>query len=285
MTGKTVLITGASSGIGLEAGITIARMGADVVLIARDQRKGEPALTEVTRRSHSNRVSLLLCDFSSLAAVRTLAVDVRAKHARLDVLVNNAGTVSPDRRTSVDGFEQTFAVNHLAHFLLTTLLIDLLEKSAPARVVNVSSVAHRSGDLDFENLHYERGGYSLLKAYSRSKLANVLFTRELARRLAGTRVVSNCLHPGAVATNIWSHTPWYVRPLLSASKIFMLSPERGGDAIAYLATSPEVEGRSGGYYEKNQRVEPAPLARDDSLAKRLWHESEELIAAFKDVRI
>ena len=252
MFGKTVLITGASSGIGLEASVRIAAMGADVVVVARDERKGDRALAEITRRSGSPRVSLLLCDFSSLAALRALAATFLSHHARLDVLVNNAGTVSPDRRTTADGFEETFAVNHLAPFLLTNLLLDLLVESGASRVVTVSSAAHRSGTLDFDNLQYERGGYSQLKAYARSKLANVLFAMELARQLAGTRVTSNCLHPGAVATNIWSHTSWYVRPLVTAGKLFMLSPERGGETIVHLATSSEVEGLTGGYYEKNR---------------------------------
>jgi retinol dehydrogenase-14 len=276
MVGKTVLVTGGTSGIGLEAGIKMAAMGADVVLVARGAAKGDLAFQEAQRRSGSTRISMAVCDLSSLAGVRRLASDVLARHPRIDVLVNNAGTVSPDRRVTVDGFEQTFAVNHLATFLLTNLLIDRLRASAPARIVTVSSVAHRSGDLDFDNLQFQNGGYTQLKAYNRSKLANVLFTRELAKRLDGTGVTANCLHPGAVATNIWSHTSWYVRPLLEVAKLFMLSSEEGGARVVHLAASPSVEGESGGYYEKNRLSAPAPLAQDSSVAARLWAESARL---------
>lgn len=278
MTGKTVLVTGASSGIGLEAAVEMARMGAEVVLVAREGPKSARALADIRSRSKSSAVSLLTCDLASLRAVRALAGEVRARHRRLNVLVNNAGTVSPDRRLTPDGLEQTFAVNHLAHFVLTNLLIDLVRASAPSRIVHVSSAANRSGDMDFSNLQYERGGYSLLKAYSRSKLANVLFSNELARRLSGTGVTSNALHPGAVATNIWSHSSWYFRPVVTAMKIFMLSPARGAEHITFLATSPEVEGQTGGYYENNKRVPPSPLALDQALARQLWETSEALVS-------
>ena len=276
MAPKTVLVTGGSSGLGLEAGSRIAEMGHDVTLVVRDAAKADSTMREVARRPGAARVSILSCDLSSLANVRRLAADFRAKHARLDVLINNAGTVSPERRTTEDGYELTFAVNHLAPFLLTNLLLDLLRSSAPARIVTVSSAAHRGGDIDFDNLQYEKGGYTQLRAYGRSKLANVLFTRELARRLSGSGVTANCLHPGAVATNIWSHTRWYVRPLLSAAKMLMLSSEKGGDRIVHLATSASVEGLSGGYYEKKQLVPPSATAQDATRAQRLWAESARL---------
>jgi NAD(P)-dependent dehydrogenase (short-subunit alcohol dehydrogenase family) len=271
------LITGATSGIGLEAGVSIARVGARVILVARDRIKGERALAEVVKRSGSDRVSYLAADLASQAGVRRLAEGVRAAHQRLDVLVNNAGTVSPSRQTTQDGLELTFAVNHLASFLLTNLLLDLLEHSAPARIVNVSSIAHRSADLDFDNLQYERGGYSTLRAYGRSKLANILFTNELARRVPASRVTANVLHPGAVATDIWNHAAWYLQPVLQAGKLLMLSPATGGERIVYLAMSGEVEGKTGGYYEKNRRVRPSALAEDEALASRLWRVSEELV--------
>jgi NAD(P)-dependent dehydrogenase (short-subunit alcohol dehydrogenase family) len=282
--GKTVLITGASSGIGLEAAVDLARLGAAVVLVAREGNKSAHALAEVQTRSKSTAVSLMTCDLSSLAEVRRLAGGVRARHARIDVLVNNAGTVSPERRLTIDGLEQTFAVNHLSHFVLTNLLLDRLEAGAPSRIVHVSSAANRSGGMDFGNLQFERGGYSLLKAYSRSKLANVMFSNELARRLAGRRVTSNCLHPGAVATNIWSHTSWYVRPVVSVLKMFMLSPARGAEHITYLASSPDVEGETGGYYENNRRVPPSPLGLDQALAGRLWEVSMQLAQPFLQAR-
>lgn len=277
LSGKTVLITGASSGIGLEAAVKLARLGAQVAMVARDPAKGEAALAEVKTRSASQAVSLLLCDFASQAAIRALASDYRARYERLDVLVNNAGSVSYRRETTVDGLERTFAVNHLGYFLLTHLLLDVLEKSAPASVVNVTSTGHRQGDMDFDNLQFEQGGYRIMKAYCRSKLGNVLFTTELARRLAGKGVTVNCVHPGSVATKIWSRAPWFARPILAVAKRFMLTPEQGGDTIVYLATSPELEGQTGGYYEGDRRVDPARLARDPALARKLWDVSAKLV--------
>jgi NAD(P)-dependent dehydrogenase (short-subunit alcohol dehydrogenase family) len=276
MKGKTVLVTGASSGIGLEAAADLAVEGATVVIVARNSSKGEPALAEIRKRSRSNAVSLLLCDFSSQASVRAFAASFRAAHTRLDVLVNNAGTISQNRVVTTDGFELTFAVNHLAPFLLTTLLLDLVERSAPSRIVNVASEAHRHDDMDFANLQFEHGGYSLRKAYNRSKLANVLFTNELARRLDGKGVTANSVHPGVVATNIWNHTPWYLKPLVLPWKVMMLDAAKGAETVVYLATSPEVEGKSGGYYRKRVRVEPSPLAMDRAVAARLWDESSKL---------
>jgi NAD(P)-dependent dehydrogenase (short-subunit alcohol dehydrogenase family) len=277
LSGKTVLVTGASSGLGLEAGILLARLGAEVVLTARDERKGAAAVAEARARSGSSAISFEACEFGSQADIRKLASRWRAAHARLDVLVNNAGAVSPVRKLTPDGLEQTFAVNHLGYFLLTNLLLGLIEKSAPSRVVNVASVAHRQGDLDFDDLQYERGGYAIMKAYARSKLANVLFTAELARRLAGRGVTVNCVHPGAVATGIWSRAPWFARPVLAVAKRFMLAPEEGARAVARLAASPELEGRTGGYYEREELVRPSRLAEDEALARRLWEVSARLV--------
>jgi NAD(P)-dependent dehydrogenase (short-subunit alcohol dehydrogenase family) len=274
--GRTALITGASAGIGLEASVAIARMGAEVVMVARDRQRGEAALAEVKRRSGSEAVSLLLCDLGSLASVRQLAAAFRAAHPRLHILVNNAGGVSNERRETVDGIEQTFAVNHLGPFLLTNLLLDIIEKSTPARIVNVASTGHYRATLDFDDLGYAKGGYWIMRAYSRSKLANVIFTRDLAGRLRGKSVTVTSLHPGAVATNIWTGSPPWAKPLLSIAKLFMVSPEEGGARIVYLATSPEVEGKTGGYYENDVERAPARLAQDDAVAKRLWDESARL---------
>ncbi|MCK6548677.1 SDR family oxidoreductase [Myxococcota bacterium] len=275
--GKIALVTGATSGIGLEAAVELARLGANVVVVGRNAERGRAARDEITRRSGSERVELMLCDFARQADIRRLAADYRAKHDRLDLLINNAGSVSDTREVTPDGIEQTFAVNHLGYFLLTKLLLDLVEKSAPARIVNVASVGHRKGDLDFDDLQFEKGGYWIMKAYARSKLANVMFTRELAKRLDPSRVTVNCLHPGAVATNIWSFAPTWARPILSVAKLFMDTPKEGGDRIVFLATSPDVEGKTGGYYEKNRLVLPSRLAQDDALAKRLWDTSEALV--------
>jgi NAD(P)-dependent dehydrogenase (short-subunit alcohol dehydrogenase family) len=275
--GKLALVTGGSSGIGLEAAVALARLGAEVVIVARDARKGEASVRDIAARSGSAKVSLLMCDFSAQSSIRKLAADYRAAHARLDILVNNAGGVSKDRKVSVDGIEQTFAVNHLGYFLLTNLLLDLLESSAPARVVNVASTGHYRGDLEFDNLGYEKGGYSIMGAYQRSKLANVLFTRELARRLEGKGVSVTSLHPGVVATNIWAGAPGWAAPFLSlAKRIFMISPEEGGARVVFLATAADGAIRSGAYYDKNVERVPAKLAQDDALASRLWTESARL---------
>lgn len=279
LAGKKIFVTGASSGIGLEASVVFARRGAEVVLAARDERRGKAALARVAEAASGAAApapSLLLCDFSSLADVRRLAADYRAKHARLDVLVNNAGGVSDTRRTTADGFEQTFAVNHLAPFLLTHLLLDLLKASAPSRVVVTASVAHARGHIDLADLHYANGGYNIMKAYARSKLANVLFASELARRLAGTGVSAFSLHPGAVATNIWAGAPWFAKPALALAKLFMLSPAQGGDVIVHVATEPGLESSSGAYFDKKRLTRPARSGRDEALAKKLWDASETL---------
>ncbi len=275
--GKTVLITGSTSGIGLEAAVQIAALGAEVVLVARDAARGAAALADVKARGASEKVSLLACDFASQASVRKLAADYRAAHARLDILVNNAGAVNNARKVTVDGIEQTFAVNHLGYFLLTNLLLDLVQKSAPARIVNVASTGHYGGDLDFDDMGYEKGGYSIMRAYRRSKLANVIFSRTLAKRLEGKGVTVTSLHPGGVATNIWSGAPAWSQPILNVAKsLFMITPEEGGARVVYLATSPAVEGKSGGYYDKNIERAPAKLALDDGLGDRLWTESARL---------
>jgi retinol dehydrogenase 14 len=275
--GRTALVTGATSGLGFHVAMELARLGAEVVMTARDPGRGEAAAREVRSRSGSNAVSLLLCDFAAQADVRRLASEVHAACPRLHVLVNNAGSVSPARSVTRDGLEQTFAVNHLGYFLLTNLLLDLLVKSAPSRIVNVASVAHRHGTLDFDDLQYERGGYGIMKAYSRSKLANVLFTFELARRLDGRGVAVNCIHPGAVATGIWSHAPWFARPVLAVARRFMLKPEEAAAAVVRLAASAQVEGRTGGYYERYEAVRPSRLAQDEALARRLWDVSARLV--------
>jgi NAD(P)-dependent dehydrogenase (short-subunit alcohol dehydrogenase family) len=277
MHGKTVLITGATNGIGLEAAVELARAGARVVMVGRDPVRTGEAAAAVMARSGSADVSHLLCDFSSQAAIRTLAEAVLTRFDRLDVLVNNAGGVNKTRRLTVDGIEMTFAVNHLGYFLLTNLLRDLLVRSAPARVVTVASVGHRRGTLDFADLGYERG-YSIMRAYMRSKLANVLFAAELARRLQGTGVTSNSLHPGSVATNIWSGAPTWAKPLIQILfRPFFLTVEEGAATIVQLAASPELEGVTGKYFEKGIAVPPAPLARDEALAKRLWEVSAAMV--------
>ena len=275
---KTYLVTGATSGIGLEASMVFAKQGHRVVLVGRDAKKMDDALAEVKRRSGATNVEGMLCDFGSLAQIRKFAADFRAKYDRLDVLVNNAGLVTQKRTVTEDGFETTFAVNHLGYFLLTNLLLDLVVKSAPSRIVVVSSTGHYQGTMDLGDLGFEKGGWSIMNAYRRSKLGNVLFTKALAKRLEGKGVTVNALHPGGVATPIWDKAPWFTQPILAIVKrLFMITPEEGGATIVYLANSPDVEGKTGLYFEENKVKAPNPLANDDALAEKLWAESEKLV--------
>jgi NAD(P)-dependent dehydrogenase (short-subunit alcohol dehydrogenase family) len=275
--GKTILLTGATSGIGLTASIELARRGANIVVVGRNPEKTRAAVAAVSAGARGT-VAHLLCDFSSQAAIRKLADDYRAGHDRLDVLVNNAGAANNTRRLSEDGIELTFAVNHLGYFLLTNLLLDLLKKSAPSRIVTVSSIAHRRGTMNLEDIGFERSGYSILRAYSRSKLANVLFAAELSRRLKGTGVTSNSVHPGTVNTNIWSGAPVYAKLVVNLIlKRFFISAEKGGDTIVQLAADPALDGVTGKYFENKRPVMPAAVAQDENLARRLWDVSAQLV--------
>jgi len=277
MSQKTIVVTGASDGIGLEASSILAKQGHHLVMVGRNPSKLTAAVKRVRHESPDVPVESFVCDFASLANVRDLADQLLASYPRIDVLVSNAGTVFDRRTVTGDGIEATFQVDHLAGFLLTELLLDRIVASAPARIVTTSSIGHFNGTMDFDDLGFERR-YQIMRAYSRAKLANVLCTRHLARRLEGTGVTANCLHPGAVATNIWSGAPWFARPVLEiGKKLFMVSPATGGERLAYLATDPEVEGRTGGYYEQNKLKEPSDLARDDAVADRLVEVSRELV--------
>jgi retinol dehydrogenase 14 len=276
---KTYVITGASDGIGLECALQVAAAepGCRIVVVGRNPERTAAAVERVRGAQPECRVDSLLCDFADQHAVRRLAADLLATCARIDVLVNNAGTVFSRRTLTADGVEATFAVNHLGGFLLTELLLDRLKESAPARVVFTSSEGHYSGTLDLEDPGFEHG-YSIMRAYCRSKLANVLTARRLARDLDGTGVTVTSLHPGAIATNIWSGAPWFARPVLAVFKRWrMESPQVGGSRLAYLATSPEVEGQTGGYYQRNQLREPSELARDEALGDRLYDVSAAMV--------
>jgi retinol dehydrogenase-14 len=274
---KTILITGATSGIGRAAATELAAAGERVVLVGRNPDKLHTTLASIRERTGNDHLDSLVGDFASQRSVRALAEGFRDRHHRLDVLVNNAGTVSAKRTVTEDGIEATFAVNHLGPFLLTELLLDLIVASAPARIVNVSSVGHYGGTMNFDDLGFERG-YHIMRAYARSKLANVLFTRRLAKRLAGTGVTVNAVHPGAVATDIWGGAPWFAKPVVNLWKrLTMISPEHGARPIVYLATSPEVEGTSGQYFNRMKPAAPSRLAQDDALAERLWAESSRLV--------
>jgi retinol dehydrogenase-14 len=277
MTSKTIIITGAGDGIGLECASQLARTGDHLVLVGRNPDKTTAAVARLNQESPQTEVDSFTADFASLADVRRLAGDLLAAYPRIDVLINNAGTAYGKRQVTTDGYEATFAVNHLAGFLLTELLLDRIVASGSGRIVNTASVGHYRGTMDFEDLGYERG-YQIMRAYSRSKLANVLYTRNLAVRLGGTGVTANCLHPGAVATNIWAGAPAIAQPLLAVAKrLLMVSPAQGGATLNYLASSPDVEGLSGGYYEKNRLKAAADLAQDEELGRRLVEVSRGLV--------
>jgi NAD(P)-dependent dehydrogenase (short-subunit alcohol dehydrogenase family) len=221
-------------------------------------------------------MELMVADFTSFESVRSLASDYVRSHDVLHVLVNNAGLVKVRRTLTVDGFETTFQVNYLSHFLLTNLLLGVLRKGAPSRIVNVSSLAHYDGHLDFDDLQLERN-YGVMRAYSESKLALVLFTRELSKRLDGTGVTANCLHPGAIATNIWGNQLGPARPLARVLRLVMPGATEGAETPVYLASSPDVETVTGKYFEKKKAKEPAPASLDASSATRLWEVSEVMV--------
>lgn len=278
MAGKTCVVTGANSGIGKETALELARVGARVVLVCRNQQKGEAALEEIRRETGSPEVDLLNADMSSLASVRALAAQIQQKCPRLDVLINNAGAAVLDRRLSADGIEMTVAGNHLGAALLTLLLLDLLKASAPSRIINVSSEGQRRAQLDMNDLQFERRKYRRLAAYEQSKLLMNAFTFELARRLEGTGVTANCLHPGVVATNIWpADPPLFVKIILGVMKPFMLNSKQGAEVTLYLATSPDVANVSGKYFIKCKPAESNPLSRDPKVAAEIWQWTEKMI--------
>jgi retinol dehydrogenase-14 len=272
MSGKTCIVTGANSGIGKETALGLAQMGARVIMVCRNAEKGKAALEEIRRESGSSQVDLLIADMSSQASVRALAEQIRQKYPRLDVLVNNAGGAAPTRTISADGIEMTLATNHLCAALLTLLLLDLLKASAPSRIINVSSEAQRRARLDMNDLQFERRKYRGIAAYGQSKLLMNAFTFELARRLAGSGVTANCLHPGVVATNIWSANPapLIAKLIIAVVKPFMLSSKRGAAVSLYLATSPEVAQVSGEYFVKSKPAKSNPLSRDPRLMSEIW---------------
>ena len=273
MDGKVCVVTGATSGIGKATAAALARLGATVVLVGRDRSRTEAAAAEISSVSAS-LPRAEIADLASLEQVRELAGRL-AGLERIDVLVNNAGLVLGERRTTPDGFEHVFALNHLAPFLLTSLLLPKLTASAPARVVTVTSDAHSAARLDLGDPNLEHG-WDSWRSYANSKLANILFTRELARRSDGTGVTANCAHPGVVRTGFGRESRPLLRLGITIARPFMASPERGADTIVYLASSPDVAGQTGGYYVKRQRREPSAAARDDAAAGKLWEISEKL---------
>jgi len=275
MSGRRCLVTGANSGMGRVTAAALARQGAEVVALCRSRDKAQATCEAIAAETGRSSLAPLAADLGSQAQIRAVADEFRGRYDRLDVLVNNAGLLAGERTLSEDGIELTFAVNHLGTFLLTRLLREPLERAPAARVVTVASDVHRLARFDPDNLQLERG-YGGYKAYCLSKLANILFTFELARRLAGTRVTANCLHPGLVASNFGSGAkPWF-RALMSVSRPFLVSPEKGAETAIHLASSPEVEGVTGRYFKNKRIAEPSRAARDEAAARELWAISERL---------
>lgn len=273
MEGKICLITGANSGIGKETTKALAKMNATVIMLCRDKDRGEKARKEIMEQTGNKNVDLLLCDLSSQDSIRKFVSEFKKKYQNLHVLINNAGIMLKKRILSIDGFEMNFAVHLLGPFLLTNLLLDVLKNSAPSRIINVASAAHKRAKIDFEDLQSENKKYSLFRVYGISKLAEILFTYELSRKLEGTGVTANAVHPGVVATNLGrdqsKFSQWFAR-------IFFKNPEEGAQTSIYLASSPEVEGITGKYFVNKQPKQSSEESYNLEYAVNLWKICEEL---------
>lgn len=273
LSGKTIIVTGANSGIGKFAVRGLAKMGASVIMVARSRERGEKALQEVKTASASNNVRLMLCDLSSQVSIREFAAAFESENDRLDVLLNNAGANYFKRHESVDGLELTFSLNHMGYFVLTNLLLNIIKASAPARIINVSSDEHRVDRIAFDDLQREQD-YGV-KVYAETKLMNVLFTYELARRLEGTGVTVNTMHPGFTRTNFGRRDNGLLgKFFVPVARLFGRSPERGAETAIYLASSPEVEGVTAKYFVDKQAVPTADLSYDEAVQARMWDVSE-----------
>jgi NAD(P)-dependent dehydrogenase (short-subunit alcohol dehydrogenase family) len=276
MQGKTVVITGATSGIGEIAAIDLAKRGARIVFTARNPLRADAMMTQLSIANAAAKHAVHLGDLSRLAEMKRLAGEIAAGEPKIDVLINNAGALFSTRETTADGLEMTFATNHIAYFVVTNLLLDRLKATPGARIVSTASDAHKQGKLDFDDLQSEKS-YSAFRVYGTSKLCNILFTRELARRLAGTGVTANCLHPGFVSTGFGDNNDGLWGFVIGiAKKLAAITPEDGAKTIGYLASAPEVAGQTGGYYYKSALATPTAAAQNDGDAKRLWDVSAKI---------
>jgi retinol dehydrogenase 14 len=273
--GKNCLVTGANSGIGRAISIQLARMGGIVTMVSRDEKRGQSARSEIIAATGNKSIELMIADLSSFESVRVLATNYKQSHDKLHLLVNNAGLILGKRTTTVDGLETTFVVDYLSHYLLTNLLLDELRASAPSRIVNVTSDAHYNGHIDFEDLQEEKK-YSAMRSYCQAKLAQVLFTYELAERLKGSGVSVNCVHPGAVRTH-WGDNAGAFGIGVRIARPFLLSPEKGAETPLYVATSPELEGVTGKFFSKKKETKSSDESYDRNVAQRLWDVSAKLV--------
>jgi NAD(P)-dependent dehydrogenase (short-subunit alcohol dehydrogenase family) len=272
MEGKTVVITGGTSGIGEIAAKQLAQMGARIVLIARDKSRGEATLKRLLERAPGLAHTVHYADLARISEMKRVAAEIAHKEPRIDVLINNAGAMFASRRLTEDGLEYTFALNHMAYFVITEGLRERLLASAPARIINTASAAHQGAKLDFDDLQLAKN-FGAMKAYGRSKLCNILFTRELARRLHGTGVTANCLHPGFVATRFGDQSGGVISRFVGLAKLFAISPKQGAETIIYLAASAAVTETTGEYFYKCRPITPSHAARDDRDALLLWEHS------------
>jgi len=273
---RIIMITGANSGIGKYTSIELAKMGAQIIMMCRNKERGEEALKEIKKESNSQKVDLFLADLSDQESLRTMVKKFKQQYDQLHVLINNAGAVIFERQTTEVGYEMTFAVNYLGHFLLTHLLLDYLIQSAPSRIINVSSMVHRYAKLDLDNIHLKKN-YKYLKAYSNSKLALILFTYKLARKLEGKDLTVNALHPGVVRSNLGMRDiKWYMKPFYYLGRLFMKSSHKGAETSVYLAGSPEVQDDSEKYFVKCEPKKSSKKSYNRKLQDKLWNLSKKM---------
>jgi NAD(P)-dependent dehydrogenase (short-subunit alcohol dehydrogenase family) len=275
---KTIIITGATSGIGEQTALALARNGDDLFLLVRNMAKGEMVKRHILVHARNPNVYLIECDMSSLASVKKATEQIRASVDRINILVNNAGSIFPQRQLSKDGFEMTFALNHLSHFLLTLNLMPLLQKGK-ARIINVSSAAHKAAKPNLDDIQTEKG-YKSVKAYADAKLFNIYFTQSLAQKYAGAGVTAYCLHPGLVNTQFGAAYKGLFKLFLQAMRHFMITAKEGAETSVYVATEPGLEKQNGKYFKKKKVAKTAPIANNTNNREQLWDKSEELVKPF-----
>ena len=275
MKNKTVIVTGANSGIGYITALEIAKLGAKVVLVCRNKAKGEQAQQQIKEKANNQSVFLKIADLSSLKEIRRVAEEIKQEYPVIDVLVNNAGVIISERQLSADGIEMTWATNHLGYFLLTNLLLDNLKAASAARIVNVASQASWLGTIQWEDINFSKN-YGAMGAYAQSKLANIMFTNELANRLKGTKITTNAVHPGAVGTNFGRNMTGFMGRVIKWFGNFMRTPEKGAETSIWLAVSPEMEGVTGKYFADKKPIKAKAIAYQPDALKRLWELSEKM---------